>query len=115
MAHAYQKIGEFSGDDGLALEKRAEDEQAFILHTLISFWFEHGDGWREPAIDEIDRAAKLARAAFHKGAGDAEDGEPGCCRNIDDISSIMSDPKSGVRERVGKDVESSGVAVDIKK
>src|SRR3546814_3589001 len=60
MAHAYQKIGEFSGDDGLALEKRAEDEQAFILHKLISFWFEHGDGWREPAIDAIDRAAKLA-------------------------------------------------------
>src|SRR3546814_11904735 len=47
MAHAYQKIGEFSGDDGLALEKSAEDEQDYILHKLISFWFEHGDGWRE--------------------------------------------------------------------
>lgn len=69
MAHAYQKIGEFSGSDGLALDKRAEDEQAFILHKLVSFWFEHGDGWREPAIDEIDRAAKLARAA-HQGAGE---------------------------------------------
>lgn len=70
MAHAYQKIGEFSGDDGLPLEKRAEDEQAFILHKLVGFWFEHGDGWREPAIDEIDRAAKLARAASHQGAGE---------------------------------------------
>src|SRR3546814_18872771 len=43
MAHAYQKIGEFSGDDGLALEKRAEDEQAFILHNLNSIGFEHGE------------------------------------------------------------------------
>src|SRR3546814_16014841 len=51
MAHAYQKIGEFSGDDGLALDKRAEDEQAFILHKLISFWFEPGDGWREPELE----------------------------------------------------------------
>src|SRR3546814_6187119 len=65
MAHAYQKIGEFSGDDGLALEKRAEDEQAFILHKLISFWFEHGDGWRsEEHTSELQSLMRISYAVF---------------------------------------------------
>src|SRR3546814_15452689 len=49
MARAYQKIGEFSGDDGLALEKRAEDEQAFILHKQIG-----RASWRERVGEDCE-------------------------------------------------------------
>lgn len=64
MAHAYQAIDEYVGADGVELKKRAEDEQAFILHKLVGLWFRHGETWRAHAIAEIDRAAKAARAAL---------------------------------------------------
>lgn len=61
IAHGYQAAGEFVGVEGLELKKRAEDEQAFMLHKLIAIWIEHGDGWRAVAADELERIAAKAK------------------------------------------------------
>ncbi|MET0179164.1 MAG: hypothetical protein ABW194_01620 [Novosphingobium sp.] len=62
FAHVYQAAGEFSGSEG-PLQKRAEDEQAFILHKLVSLWVAHGEGWMDAFDDELVRVkAKAAQA-----------------------------------------------------
>lgn len=66
MAHVFQAIGEYSGAEGVELQKRAEDEQAFILHKFVALWFQHGEAWSASACDELERAAKQARAAIAK-------------------------------------------------
>ena len=60
VAHVYQAIGEFIGSDGQALSRRAEDEQAFMLHKMIGYWFADAKTWPDAAIADLDRA----RAAF---------------------------------------------------
>lgn len=57
-AHVYQKIGEFVGTEG-TLNKRAEDEQAFMLHKLIGYWLEDPTGWDTAADLDCKRACAL--------------------------------------------------------
>jgi hypothetical protein len=38
---------------GEVIKKRAEDEQAHVLHWLICLALEHGSAWREKASDRI--------------------------------------------------------------
>ena len=47
-------------DRGADIPRRAEDEQAFVLHWLIGLVLEHGAGWAEVAhvkITELQKAA----------------------------------------------------------
>jgi hypothetical protein len=46
FAHTYQKAG-------APIAKRAEEEQAFIIHRMISFQRSHGDDWREAMANEM--------------------------------------------------------------
>lgn len=62
FAHAYQYAGEFVGTEG-PLNKRAEDEQAFMLHKLVGYWFSHGEKWHEAAGDDL---ARIANAGDHR-------------------------------------------------
>lgn len=59
-AHAYRDAGEYLDSEGKKLESAAEDEQAFILHRWLGYWFEHGDGWEAVAVADINRVAKIA-------------------------------------------------------
>jgi hypothetical protein len=45
---------------GHDIKRKAEDEQAHVLHWLIGIVLEHGDDWRAKAEDEIERMAALA-------------------------------------------------------
>jgi hypothetical protein len=42
---------------GVAVPRKADAEQAFILHWLLGLWFEHGPGWRLAACEAM-RAAQ---------------------------------------------------------
>lgn len=54
VAHLFRDLG------GADIPKRAEDEQAFVLHWLIGLVLEHGPGWAEVAQAKI---AELRKAA----------------------------------------------------
>ena len=43
---AYRKAGH-------TINRSAEDEQAFMLHRLIGFWFKYGEGWQQAALDDL--------------------------------------------------------------
>lgn len=61
IAHAFRAAGH-------EIKRRAEDEQAFVLHWLIGLALEHGDGWRARAADEIERLAASAGQPITKTA-----------------------------------------------
>lgn len=52
MAEALRK-------DGRQIEPRAEDEQAVVLHWMLSLYEMHGDKWRDIASDEMKRMRAL--------------------------------------------------------
>lgn len=62
VAHAYQAIGEFVDSDGQPLEKRSEDEQAFVLHRFVEVAMRNPDDWREAINREVRRVADAAQA-----------------------------------------------------
>jgi hypothetical protein len=71
IAHAFRESGRAE------IKTRAEDEQAFVLHWLLTFALEHGAEWRKrasaalaPVIDEAKaaRAAREAEKAARKAA-----------------------------------------------
>lgn len=45
---------------GHDIKRKAEDEQAHVMHWLIGIALEHGDGWRQKAAEDIKRMAALA-------------------------------------------------------
>lgn len=61
IAHAFRAAGH-------EIKRRAEDEQAFVLHWLIGLALEHGNGWRAKAADEIERIAAAAGQPISKPA-----------------------------------------------
>lgn len=65
MAHAYQAAGRFLDADGCEMRKRAEDEQAFMLHRFLTHWFEHGADWRESMEVEFECVITEAKAKTH--------------------------------------------------
>ncbi len=65
LAHAYQRASEFIGVEG-PLDKRAEDEQAFMLHKWIGFWFSHGAEWQGAAGADLTRVIDAIERGEHK-------------------------------------------------
>ena len=59
------KILRSAGQD---IKTRAEDEQAAVLHWMLSLWFKHGEGWRQAAAQEVMRIKDAAIAAQQGGA-----------------------------------------------
>lgn len=53
---------------GHDIKRRAEDEQAHVLHWLIGLALEHGHDWRAKAADEIERMAAMAGQPITKSA-----------------------------------------------
>lgn len=53
---------------GHDIKRKAEDEQAHVLHWLIGIVLEHGDDWRAKAADDIKRMAALAGQPITKSA-----------------------------------------------
>lgn len=72
FARVYRVAGEFVAAGGEPLQRRAEDEQAFMLHKLVGYLFGHGPKWAEAMTIDLDRALKVAMArATAKPEGDA--------------------------------------------
>lgn len=65
IAHAYQRAGKFVGADGEALSKRAEDEQAFVLHRFLVHWAKAGPAWRDSMWPELQAVIATANGAAH--------------------------------------------------
>ena len=53
IAHAFRATG-------VEIKRRAEDEQAFIMHWLLTFVAAHGSAWRRHAGEAL--TAVIARA-----------------------------------------------------
>lgn len=47
---------------GFDIPRRAEDEQAFVAHRSLKFWFLHGDNWLEAAQADLDALLTAAEA-----------------------------------------------------
>ncbi|MCJ2051657.1 hypothetical protein [Methylobacterium sp. J-070] len=69
MAHAFRDAGRAQ------IRPKCEDEQAFILHWLVTLVLEHGADWRRHAGDTLEaviaeaKAARAARKAAEGGHG----------------------------------------------
>ncbi len=48
---------------GINLKERAENEQAFFMHKMLSFWFSHGAGWKDAMQVEIDAVLDQIKTA----------------------------------------------------
>lgn len=48
---------------GHEIKRKAEDEQAFVLHWLIKIALKHGDGWHKVANAELDAIREKLTAA----------------------------------------------------
>lgn len=42
-------------EDGHEIKKKAENEQASVIHWLLNLYLEHGDKWRDVAQSELNR------------------------------------------------------------
>lgn len=61
MAHVFQAAG-------VDVPKKAEAEQAFILHWLIKLALDHPDDWRKRAATELDEMLRKWQPADPKGS-----------------------------------------------
>lgn len=68
IARAFREAGRAE------IKTRAEDEQAFVLHWLLTFALEHGAEWRKhasaalaPVIDEAKAAIAARKSALATG------------------------------------------------
>lgn len=55
---------------GHDIPRRAEDEQAYVLHRLIPLAIAHGDQWRKIVADELTTGRAVAKAAGLKESAD---------------------------------------------
>lgn len=46
---------------GQQIKSHAEEEQAAVLHWMLSLWFMHGEDWRAAAFNEVTRLQGLAK------------------------------------------------------
>lgn len=65
MCFQYISIAKLLRTSGYEIKTKAEDEQATVIHWLLSLYAEHGSGWRESARvalkamgESIDEATK---------------------------------------------------------
>lgn len=70
MAHAFRNAGRAE------IRSKCEDEQAFILHWLVTLVLEHGTDWRRHAGETLTAVIAEAKAKRERGldATDALDG-----------------------------------------
>lgn len=54
IAHAFRAAGH-------EIARKAEDEQAFVLHWLAGLVLKHGTDWKRHAADELDAVAAETR------------------------------------------------------
>ncbi len=54
---------------GVDIAKKAEAEQATVIHYLLGFYFKHGSQWAEKAGEDIERL-RLAAIATQQGKGE---------------------------------------------
>lgn len=45
-------------EGGHTIPKKAEDEQAHIIHWMLGLYAKHGDGWKEKANEYLNSGAK---------------------------------------------------------
>lgn len=74
LAHAYQALGEFVDSDGNALNKRAEDEQAFVIHRFVAVAAREPDDWEGAINREVKRVAEALGALKLQEKEDARKG-----------------------------------------
>lgn len=53
---------------GVEIDKKAEAEQATVIHYLLGFYLKHGSQWAEKAGEDIERL-RLAAIAAQRGKG----------------------------------------------
>ncbi len=53
---------------GADIARKAEDEQAVVLHWLIGLVLEHGPAWRGKAADELEKLAASVGQRIAKSA-----------------------------------------------
>lgn len=54
-------IAEYLRGRGETIPRKAEEEQAAVIHWLLHKYVEHGDSWRQRSTDEV-------RAAYNEGS-----------------------------------------------
>lgn len=59
LAHAFRAAGR-------DIPRKAEAEQAFVLHWLTGLALQHGAKWRSVAADEIEKMAEAAGKPIRK-------------------------------------------------
>jgi hypothetical protein len=53
-------LAELLRSDGHAIDRKAEAEQAAVIHWMLNIYLEHGEKWRDVAEQELQRM-RLAR------------------------------------------------------
>lgn len=53
-------IAETLRSSGMKIERKAEHEQAAVIHWMLGFYFSHGDKWAEAAADALKAVARDA-------------------------------------------------------
>jgi hypothetical protein len=48
----------FMRDAGHKIKKKAEDEQAYVIHWMLGLYFTHGSGWKEVANKALKEMAQ---------------------------------------------------------
>lgn len=56
---------------GAEIAKKAEAEQAAVIHYLLGFYLKHGNQWAEKADEDLERR-RLAVVAAQQGKGNAQ-------------------------------------------
>lgn len=46
---------------GQEIKERSEDEQAFVIHWMLTLYEAHGTGWRDAAYRVLADAARVAK------------------------------------------------------
>jgi hypothetical protein len=67
MVFQLSPVAHLFRDNGADIKRRAEDEQAFVLHWLIGLVLEHGPGWASVAGQKVAEMQKAREAADNQG------------------------------------------------
>ena len=55
-------IAHLMNDAGIAVEKKAETEQAVVIHWLLNLYIEHGSEWRKKAAEQLGQWQEAAKS-----------------------------------------------------
>lgn len=54
---------------GIPVDKKAEVEQATVIHWLLNLYLEHGSGWRKKAAEQLGLWQEAATRNVHSQPG----------------------------------------------